>query len=169
MFPLPEGICRKVCRPVRRTPRVTKPGDVARMATAAVRHGASECAVLGAVYAALEGAGQAGHVLMVEEGLDELQEAVDELDGALFAILEDILGIKITSTGQIPDDETIFEKFLRRIKQIMRVKAIAEDLIEVVKKWVALRVVMKELQRNIGLLLECLRGRDVIQDGSETG
>jgi len=42
-FPLPTGICRKVCRPARPRPRVTRTPDVVRMALAAVKHGALPC------------------------------------------------------------------------------------------------------------------------------
>lgn len=53
-FPLPNGICREVCRPFRTRNRVVKLGDVVRFAKAAVKHGADRCEVAGAVAKAVE-------------------------------------------------------------------------------------------------------------------
>ncbi len=163
MFPLPSGVCRKVCRPLRDPPRLVTPKDAARMARAAARR-SPVCEVLGAVYSALESP-EAGHASMVEEGIDALDERLDALDTALRVLAQDIAGIRVTD---IPEDETTLQKWLRRAKIAMRVGAIIDDLVEIFRSYVAMREVLRELMRNVGLMIQCLRGGESdSQNGGE--
>jgi len=164
MFPLPSGVCRKVCRPLRDPPRLVTPKDAARMARAAARRH-PVCEVLGAVYSALESP-EAGHASMVEEGMDALDERLDELDRALRILAQDIVGIRIKD---IPEDESTLQKWLRRAKIAMRIGAIIEDLVDIFRAYVEMRKVLRELLRNVGFMLSCLRGIDYgSQPGSAT-
>lgn len=52
-FPLPQGLCRKVCRPVRHPPRVIRAAEVFRMARAAKRNGEGPCTILSSAYKAV--------------------------------------------------------------------------------------------------------------------
>ena len=81
-FPLPQGVCRKVCRPVRIPPRIVKPVDVIRMAKAAVRHGTQPCELTRMVANAVDCKLCDKEIQDVDLGLQYLKEVLGDLDDA---------------------------------------------------------------------------------------
>ena len=124
-FPLPSG-CRKVCRPVRNPPRLSRLEVCVRMAIAAMKNGEDPCAISSTIAVAVgcQPCQAESEALSISVG--QLEDSVGMLFDALVA-LADLFGLKRGSG--IPDDpswwEIIFEFFKTISKIVMVVEAIA--------------------------------------------
>lgn len=90
-FPLPQGVCRKVCRPVRRPARVIRAAEVFRIARAAKRNGEGPCTILSSAYRAVP-------ELKYPEKLDEaslaLIESAQKVNDIVTEVLEDLVTLR---------------------------------------------------------------------------
>ncbi len=94
-FPLPQGICRKVCRPVRDPPRVVRANEVFRIARAAARNGEFPCAILSAAYQAVPQLNYPRRLSDVSKALVAAVEEVNRLTGAALEAALDLQGGRI--------------------------------------------------------------------------
>lgn len=91
-FPLPQGICRKVCRPTRVPPRVIRASEVFRIARAAKRNGESPCSILASAYRALP----LDHHVRLTAAARALAESASAVNEATAEVLEGLVTIRGT-------------------------------------------------------------------------
>lgn len=102
-FPLPEGTCRTVCRPARKTPRLIRLNDAVRLAKAAVDNGEKPCEVSAAIYRALQCRPCGPALDDVITGRDLLVDSWRGVRAALATVLR-LVGLG-TLADQLEDDE----------------------------------------------------------------
>jgi len=122
-FPLPSGICRKVCRPVRFPPRLSGWREAVRFAKAAVKNGDDPCFVASQVAIAVgcDICGCGEEMLAVEKASNAAGQAWAAVRLALYALIEALSGLNLGDQGgQIPDPESWWRRFLRLLKRIIR-------------------------------------------------
>ena len=118
-FPLPQGYCRSVCRPIR-AGRYSQLDVVVRMAMAAVRRGWEPCEIARAVRSAV-GCSEnqcEQELYRVEVQLDSLLEAAEKMIKEL-DILATIFRMNAAARGQRPTEsgwEVIWENILAVFK-----------------------------------------------------
>jgi len=90
-FPLPQGVCRKVCRPVRRPARVIRAAEVYRIARAAKRNGEAPCTILSSAYRATPELGYPASLDAASMALVDAAQKVNELTAE---VLADLVGLR---------------------------------------------------------------------------
>lgn len=162
-FPLPSGICRKVCRPVRVPPRLSGWKEAVRFAKAAVRHGDDPCFVASQVAKAV-GCDICGCGKEIEEVIEASRRAgsawVDVLT-ALYGLIEALSGLTLVPGpgGQIPEPGTWWTRFLRLLKRIIRPAEFVGALLELVQAVDNFEAAFYALQRAIEALRKCKEGQ----------
>lgn len=91
-FPLPTGICRKVCRPTRVPARVVRAKDVKRFAKAALANGENACLILGGVYSELDE--RLGYTRRMLDEVGELNDAIQEVNSEIVKVLRELIMIR---------------------------------------------------------------------------
>lgn len=102
-FPLPTGVCRPVCRPNRKEPRLIRLKDAVRLAKAAVDNGDDPCDVSKAVFLALRCRPCERELQDLVEGRDLLIQAWRQVREKLATILR-LVGLG-TFADQLVEDE----------------------------------------------------------------
>lgn len=157
-FPLPQGICRKVCRPVRSPPRQMEPKDVARLALATVKNGYSQCDVLDAVRAVISCPKCQAAIDAVDTGLQALEEDFARLLEAILALLES-LGIPAkTEPGDKWETEPWWRRLLRMLNLAAKVREFVLAVLEVYYAVKALNQTIQTLITDIRELMKCCSG-----------
>lgn len=90
-FPLPQGVCRKVCRPTRSPPRVIRASEVFRISRAAKRNGEGPCTILSSAYRAVP---ELGFPEKLDTAALALAEAATAVNDATMVVLEDIATLR---------------------------------------------------------------------------
>jgi hypothetical protein len=123
-FPLPSGVCRRVCRPVRSPPRLTGWREAVRFAKAAVKNGDDPCFVASQVAIAVgcDICGCGEEMLAVEKASDAAGLAWADVRFALYGLIEALSGLDLRDQppGQIPDPESWWKRFLRLLRRLIR-------------------------------------------------
>lgn len=102
-FPLPTGVCRPVCRPNRKEPRLIRLKDAVRLAKAAVDNGDGACEVTTAIFRALGCRPCERQLQEMVEGRDLLIQAWRQVREKLATVLR-LVGLG-TLADQLVDDE----------------------------------------------------------------
>lgn len=158
-FPLPTGICRKVCRPPRNPPRRTDTDDVVRMARAAVRNGADPCELAGVVRREL-GCACSDEALSVQQGLEAIAEDRDALRAAFEELL---IALGILAKGSIPQappppGDPVWRQWLRRIRALLRWAEVAGALYNLWEAVAEFSRVLDTFVDDVARLLRCIAG-----------
>lgn len=161
-FPLPQGLCRRVCRPVRVPPRLSGWKEAVRFARAAVRHGDDPCFVASQVAIAVGcdicGCGEELEAVIKASDNAGLKWA-DVLIG-LYGLVEALSGIRLGG-GQLPDPGTWWDRFLRFLRRVIRPAEIIGALWELVSAVDAFEAAFYDLQRAIDALQKCKEGKTI--------
>lgn len=164
-FPLPVGVCRKVCRPVRDPPRVVRVSAVVRMARAAVKHGAEPCEVVREVLQEVGCELCKEHIEGVRDGIEALVEAIADFLKALYDLIDALLGIRVQQLPPAEGDavriRTFWEKLLlllRRALIVFRIKEAADALFELIDAWARLNEVLAQFMIEANALANCVEG-----------
>lgn len=161
-FPLPSGICRKVCRPVRFPPRLTGWREAVRFAKAAVKNGDDPCFVASQVAAAVgcDICGCAEELANVIAASESAGRAWRDVLIALLGLIEALSGLTLTPGpgGQVPDPGTWWQRFLRLLKRIIRPAEFVDALLAFVEAVDAFEAEFYSLQRAIQALEKCKQG-----------
>lgn len=158
-FPLPDGICRPVCRPKRKFPRRFTKKDVARVALAAVENGEDSCAVLAAVKEVVAcpssdcGAEWADFDAGVQAAEEDLQALLDALKNLLEA-----LGLPRAAPDELKDPETIAQRLLRIVRNLVLIYDIGRAISDVIVAVGALSVTVARLVEAARSLADCIGG-----------
>jgi hypothetical protein len=160
-FPLPTGICRKVCRPVRPTPRVTRTPDVVRMALAAVKHGALPCEVSGAVRVAV------GCELCIDE-INRILETWDALQEVIFDIMELLRRLKdeFDIIPGLPSEgiKRWVWLLIRRLNLFARLYRFATIVFELIDTLGVLFKILSMLLDDVKAFLDCAKRQFGLED-----
>lgn len=161
-FPLAQGICRKVCRPVRIPPRLSGWREAVRFAKAAVRHGEDPCFVASQVSSAV-GCDICGCGEELETVIRTSQEAAARWADvllALYGLIEALSGLTLVPGpgGQIPDPGSWWKRFLRLLKRIIKPAEFIDALLGMVQAVDAFEAAFYDLQRAVAALKECKEG-----------
>lgn len=175
-FPLPSGICRKVCRPARSTPRLIGQADVVRLARAAVRHGADPCALSRAVRRAM-GCCCDDVLRSIDDGVQAIMEDIDRIQEILDGMAE-LAGILIPPLRGKSRPGDVFQPvtqargwrlILQKLGNLIRPSVILAALVE-------LAIAIKQLIDDILVLLEdisrlmtCCSCEEPSNDGNQDG
>lgn len=155
-FPLPDGICRKVCRPKRAVPRQMVPKDVARLALATVKNGWTPCEVLDAVRAVINCPRCEEEIRAVDEGLQALEEDAKAL---LEAILELLESLGIPTKEKPPEkgepEPPWWRRLLRALNIATKVRDFVQAVIGIYETVAALNETISRLIADIRELMQC--------------
>ena len=164
-FPLPQGVCRRVCRPVRDPPRLSGWREACRFARAAVRHGDDPCFVAAevakAVGCSLDGCGEELEAVIKASAVAGARWADVVL--ALLGLIEALSGLTLTPSppGQLPDPGSWWQRFLRFLRRIVRPLEIADALWQLVQAVDAFEAAFYDLQRAIAALKKCTEAKSL--------
>lgn len=154
-FPLPDGTCRRVCRPNRAVPRQINPKDVARLALAAVKNGYKDCEVMDAVRGVVKCSKCREKIEAVDEGLQALEEDAREL---LSAILELLGALGIPTKGEEPEKgktEAWWKKLLKAINLATKIRDFVEAVLKIYEGLLALNETVTRLIADVRELMKC--------------
>lgn len=153
-FPLPNGYCRKVCRPARATPRQMSPKDVGRLARATAQNGYDPCFILAEVKKQLGCDEQDCSALIdaVDAGLQALEEDAQKV---LQAILDVLTSLGLPKGEPPPEKGEPPTPWWRRL---LRQLNIARKLYELVDAIVELWEAVNDLNETIARLIADVRG-----------
>ena len=90
-FPLPQGVCRKVCRPTRNPPRIIRASEVFRIARAEKRNGEGPCTILSSAYRAVP---ELDYPAKLTAAADALDQAYAEVFEAAGTVAKDLFTIR---------------------------------------------------------------------------
>ena len=157
-FPLAQGICRRVCRPVRVPPRLSGWKEAVRFARAAVKHGDDPCFVASQVAIAVGcdicGCGEELQAVIRTSGVAGARWADVVL--ALLGLIEVLSGLEIKPIGgQVPDPDSWWIRFLRFLRRIIRPAEFVAALLELVQAVDAFEAAFYDLQRAVAALKKC--------------
>lgn len=164
-FPLAQGICRRVCRPVRVPPRLSGWKEAVRFARAAVRHGDDPCFVASQVALAVGcdicGCGEELQAVIKTSGVAGARWADVVL--ALLGLIEALSGLTLTPGpgGQVPDPGSWWRRFLRFLKRIIRPLEVADALWQLVQAVDAFEAAFYDLQRAVAALQKCKEAKSL--------
>lgn len=166
-FPLPDGICRPVCRPKRSTPRLVGPKDAARFAKAAVENGYECREVMKEVKKAIPCAACEKEIQDVDQGLQVLGEDAEAVVSAILNLLEAV-GIPTKGTPE-PDDKTIpetpwWKRLLRAVNVVTRVSEIVEAILTLYHAVNSLAATITQVVEAVRSLMQCCGGE---KDGND--
>lgn len=164
-FPLPDGICREVCRPPRSMPRLMNAKDAIRMAKAAVRNGEDACQVARGVSLAV-GCTCDKEVQDVADGRHILDKAIDEFRIAVGKLAEQ-LGLEAGKLkGQIDQPtDSLTRRLLRRLSAFISAYEIIKAMIRVYNAGDELEKAFVVFMNDVQRLLLCVQG--VKSDGNQ--
>lgn len=158
MFPLPQGICRKVCRPVRFPPRLSGWKEAVRFAKAAVRHGDDPCFVASQVAIAV-GCDICGCQQELEDVILKSAKAGTawaDVVLALLGLIEALSGLDLRPPrGQLPEPESWWLRFIRLLKKIIRPAEFIRALRDLVNAVDTFEAAFYDLTRAIEALKKC--------------
>lgn len=158
-FPLPQGTCRKVCRPVRVPPRLSGWKEAVRFARAAVRHGDDPCFVVSRVAIAVGcdicGCGEELEAVIKASQVAGARWA--DVVAALLGLIEALSGLTLTPKpgGQVPDPGTWWQRFLRLLRRIIRPAEVVSAILELVQAVDEFEAAFYDLQKAITALQKC--------------
>lgn len=153
-FPLPNGVCREVCRPQRLPPRRTKVNDALRMSRAAIRNGGDGCELLAGILAITDCEICQDEQRELAEARTVLSEGWNDVMAARAAVLE--------SLGIDPERETLgrirrLVRALRFLFTLMRFARAVDDLLLQISR---LNRAMPGIQSAITELFQCLGAKN---------
>lgn len=155
-FPLPGGICRKVCRPQRSTPRQMEPKDVARLALATIKNGWTPCEVMEAVRARIQCATCEAEIQSVDAGFQALEEDAKAL---LEAILELLESLGIPAKEKPPEkgdpEPPWWRRLLRALNLAAKVREFVVAVIGIYEAVVELNQTISQLIADVRELMQC--------------
>lgn len=157
-FPLAQGICRKVCRPVRVPPRLSGWKEAVRFARAAVKHGDDPCFVASQVAIAVgcDICGCAEELEAVIRAGQQAGKAWADVVLALLGLIEAISCLEIKPIGgQIPDPGTWWQRLLRFMRRLIRPAEFIGALLELVQAVDAFEKEFYALQGALAALKKC--------------
>lgn len=162
-FPLAQGICRRVCRPVRVPPRLSGWKEAVRFARAAVKHGDDPCFVASQVAIAVGcdicGCGEELNEVIRTSQVARTRWADVVL--ALLGLIEALSGLTLVPGpgGQLPDQGSWWQRFLRLLRRIVRPAEVLSAILELVDAVANFEEAFYDLQRAIEALEKCKEGK----------
>ena len=159
-FPLPQGQCRQVCRPVRFPPRVSTWREAVRFAKAAVRNGDEPCFVAAEVAKAVgcDVCGCGAEIAAVIAASKKAGGAWADVVLALLGLIEAISGLSLGGGGQVPEPDTWWQRFLRLLRRIIRPAEFVDALYSLVQAVDTFEQEFYALQEAVKALEECKEG-----------
>lgn len=159
-FPLPNGYCRRVCRPARPEPRVVNTSAAIRFAKAAVKHGAEPCDLVKEIKRALNASCQCiKEQDAVIDGLEAIKETWDELWSDLLTLVCALFGIKSWEQFDKLSKAKWWEIIWSRLKFILSIKKAADALWDVIDRIKTLYRQYEAFREAVIELIECLNGQ----------
>lgn len=162
-FPLPQGVCRQVCRPVRFPPRLTGWKEAVRFAKAAVKNGDEPCfvaeQVAKAVGCELSACGKEVDAVIAAGKIASASWA--DVLTALLGLIEAITGLTLTlgPGGQIPEPEGWWPRFLRLLRRIIRPAEFIDALLTLVQAIDDFDEAFYDLRGALDALEKCKEGQ----------
>lgn len=161
-FPLPDGYCRRVCRPKRSDPRLVNTAATIRFAKAAVKHGVEPCELVKAIKIAIKA--ECGECTKEQDeilqGIDALRDTWGELWLDLALLVKALLGIDSWEHFDKLSKVKWWEILWSRLKFIWSVKEAADALWDVLDDIRALKKQYNAFEEAAIELIECLnRGK----------
>jgi hypothetical protein len=136
-------------------PRWADPKAVARLAKAAVNHGADACAVVAEVARAVECQRCAAEADRLREADRILGLRVNDMNEAFLSLLEAITGIDLKGNEL---DRGFWDKVLRKLRRIIFIADVVKATITLVAAFDAFNAALIEQRRAIVDILACLEG-----------
>ncbi len=155
-FPLPDGICRTVCRPNRKFPRQFTLKDAVRIAVATVENGVEPCQLIIEIRKAVGCEDEcANEFADFDAGVQAAEEDLSGLQDAIKQLLE-ALGIP-QGEPDIKDPETIVQRLVRLLRNIVLLYDIASALLNLISAVGSLATTVSRLVESARSLADCLR------------
>lgn len=161
-FPLPDGICRTVCRPNRSEQRTVTTKAAVRFARAAVTHGADPCDVVKAIRNAIGAKCNCEQQQEeVIQGLDVLADGWDDLWEALLWLVKALVGIESWEEFDKLSKVKWWQILWSRLKFLWSIKKVADALWDVIDAIRNLRQQEMAFRNAVADLIVCLNeGKD---------